>query len=103
MNSNILVLPSIEDGYGMVVPEAMSYGTIPFVSLNAGSSDLVENGINGFLFNCNNADELAKKIINYYSMEIENKMKIFDSCIHNISQKSWDDYALDFLRLINYL
>jgi glycosyltransferase involved in cell wall biosynthesis len=47
--SHVLVLPSLADGFGLVVPEAMACGVPVIVSQNAGSSALVVDGENGFI------------------------------------------------------
>ena len=101
LNSDILVLPSIEDGYGMVVPEAMSYGTIPFVSKNAGAADLISNNKNGFLYNINNSDELVKKIMIYWEMDLGQRMKFVENCISKVNKNNWNDYGLKIIDLID--
>ena len=47
--SHLLVLPSIEDGYGLVVPQAMACGCPVLASSEAGGSELIEEGVNGFI------------------------------------------------------
>ena len=47
--SHLLVLPSIEDGFGLVVPQALACGCPVLVSRAAGSSDLVTDSVDGFL------------------------------------------------------
>ncbi len=58
----VFILPSIHDGWGMVVNEAMSFGCIPVVSNGAGSSDQITHGVNGFVFKAGDVDELANCI-----------------------------------------
>jgi glycosyltransferase involved in cell wall biosynthesis len=59
---HILILPSVEDGFGLVVPEALSAGIPVLVSRNAGSCDLVRDGINGYTFEACNADAIVEAI-----------------------------------------
>lgn len=47
--ASVLVLPSICDGFGMVVTEAMAQGLPVICSANAGASQLVVEGANGFV------------------------------------------------------
>jgi glycosyltransferase involved in cell wall biosynthesis len=55
------ILPSRSDTWGLVVNEAMAAGLPVLVSTATGCHrDLVENGINGFVFDPKNVDELAK-------------------------------------------
>jgi glycosyltransferase involved in cell wall biosynthesis len=56
-----MVLPSRREGYGMVVIEAASYGT-PSVVVDGednAATELVEEGVNGFIASSASADELA--------------------------------------------
>jgi hypothetical protein len=47
--AHVLVLPSIQDGYGLVVPQAMASGLPCIVSANTGTADLVRHGVDGFI------------------------------------------------------
>lgn len=55
-----LILPSTEEQFGQVIPEALSMGVPVLVSDNCGARDhLVKTGINGFVFEPSNAEGLA--------------------------------------------
>ena len=47
--SHALVLPSIEDGFGLVLSEAMACGCPLIASTNTGGEDLFTDGVEGFL------------------------------------------------------
>jgi len=61
---DLMVLPSLfGEGLPMVILEAMALG-IPVVASNIeGIPELIEDGVNGFLFNAGDAEELSYKII----------------------------------------
>jgi glycosyltransferase involved in cell wall biosynthesis len=48
-SADIFVLPSVEDGYGLVTIEAMSAGLPVVVSDHAGSAEAVRDGETGFV------------------------------------------------------
>ncbi|WP_415427301.1 glycosyltransferase, partial [Staphylococcus borealis] len=55
-----LILPSTEEQFGQVIPEALSMGVPVLVSDNCGARDhLVKTWINGFVFEPSNAEGLA--------------------------------------------
>ena len=48
--SDIFVLPSLDDVYGMVIPEAMAFGKPVLCSKYANAKELVVDGVNGYTF-----------------------------------------------------
>lgn len=61
-NTDIFVHPTLEDCFPLVLIEALQFG-LPIISTyEGGIPDIVENGVNGFLVQKNNVNELATKI-----------------------------------------
>jgi glycosyltransferase involved in cell wall biosynthesis len=58
-NADVFVLPTLEDTWGVVTLEAMLFGKPILCSKGAGTSELVAHGENGYIFQPNDADELA--------------------------------------------
>ena len=58
-----MVLPSVDEPWGLVINEAV-YSQIPVVaSSDVGAAfDLIEEGVNGFIFKKENVSDLAIKI-----------------------------------------
>lgn len=61
---DIFVLPSIQpEPFGLVIIEAMEFG-LPVVATNhGGPTEIIENGIDGYLVGFCDADEMSQKII----------------------------------------
>lgn len=61
--SSILVLTSVYEPFGLVMPEAMSCG-IPVVAFDCpyGPSEIITDGIDGFLINCYDVEAFADKL-----------------------------------------
>ena len=60
--ADIFVLPSYREAFGAVTNEALLAGCMCVISKNAGSSCLIEDGINGYTFNPYSVNELIQAI-----------------------------------------
>ena len=74
-NSDFLFLPSSKEGLPRVVIEAMQCGVPPVVSTGANRSNIVEDEINGLVFETGNIVQATKKII-YCNINSEKYMKL---------------------------
>ena len=70
--SDVLVQPSLFDGWSMVVNEALACGCPVITTLNTGASDIIKDGINGFLINIKDSYQLADKM---YNLSIDKKLR----------------------------
>jgi glycosyltransferase involved in cell wall biosynthesis len=61
-HADIFVLPSVEDGFGLVTLEAMRAGLPVIVSDHAGSAEVVEEGVTGFVVPAKDVAALASRI-----------------------------------------
>jgi glycosyltransferase involved in cell wall biosynthesis len=60
--SHVLVLPSIEDGFGMVMAQAMACGCPVIASRNTGGEDLFKNGVEGYIVPIRDPNSLAERL-----------------------------------------
>lgn len=61
--ASALVLPSVEDGFGLVVPQALNCGCPCLVSDRVGAKDLIENHVNGSIVAFDNPDALLEELL----------------------------------------
>lgn len=83
--SDIFVLPSRYDGWGVVVNEALGAGLPLIVSDRVGAQDLVNDGINGFIIPAGSIDPLATALLNL--AKSESARQSFSSMS---AQQSWN-------------
>ncbi|WP_026776869.1 glycosyltransferase [Polaribacter sp. Hel_I_88] len=99
-DSDILFVPSVFDGWGAVVNEALSKNLAILSSdMVYSSRSLVKQGVNGFVFNNNNLKEMT----NYIDYFFINKHKVLDfKKSSGIIYKEWNpnNAAQSFLKLI---
>ena len=63
LDSSIYLMTSHTESFGLVLIEAMSYG-IPCIAYTSaqGANEIINDGVNGYLINDRNEDEMIKKI-----------------------------------------
>ena len=72
---DVFVLPSREDTWGVVALEAMAFGKPVLCSRLAGSSELVEHGVSGYVFDPETPDDLAN-----YMMQFIHRPQLIARC-----------------------
>ncbi|MEO8202481.1 MAG: glycosyltransferase family 4 protein, partial [Betaproteobacteria bacterium] len=95
--SSVLAFPTLCDGFGMVVTEAFSRGLPVITTVNAGASDLVAEGRNGFLVPPADADALAERL----QWCIDNPSALHDmreAALLTAEENSWAHFRDEFKR-----
>lgn len=89
--ASVAVVPSIEEGFGMVVTEAMASGLPVIISENVGARDLVTDGEEGFIIPIRNARAIGNAI--RYLYEDEGRRKEMGKKARNrIEDYTWERY-----------
>lgn len=97
--ADIFIFPSLGDGMGLSVLEAMSCGLCCIVTRNAGASDAIVDGVNGFVVDAQNEEVLKEKILWLY----ENKnvlSQIGKEAIKSIEKYTWDNYESNVAKIL---
>ena len=76
LSSDVMVFPSLADGFGQAVLEAMACGVVPVCSENAGASSIIKDGENGFVVKAFDSDAIFEKLV-YLS---ENRSVLDELC-----------------------
>lgn len=70
--SDVLVLPSFSEPWGLVVNEAMACGLPVAVSNKCGcTAELVKESENGFMFNPENVNEIAETLVKFMDKKLD--------------------------------
>lgn len=97
---SMFALPSVADGFGMVVPQAMACGLPAVVSENVGASDIITDGVDGFIVPIRDVETLKNKILKLYEQpKLAEDMK--NAALSKAkTELSWDAYGN---RLVKFL
>ena len=101
-DKDIIISSSFYENFSISVVEAMAAGLVPIVTKETGMSELIQNGVNGFVFNYGDSFMLIK-LLNILSEDFP-KLKIINTNVRKIFvQLSWEKIAADYSILYNRL
>lgn len=99
LRSSVLVLPTLCDGFGMVVTEALAHGLPVITTANAGAADAIVPGRNGFVIPAGDEDALAEIM----AWIVDHPREVFEmrrTALAGAARWTWSDYRA---RLIDSL
>lgn len=96
--ADIFILPSLSEGMPLVVLDAMGTGLPIIASRVEGIDELVEDGVNGALFNTADVDELAQCLIKLINAG-EKRLEIGKANNEKVKPYDWKNIANAYLAL----
>lgn len=90
-DADLLVFPTLLDGFGMVLTEALAAGLPVLTTPRAGSSDLIDPGVNGFIVNPADASAIAERLA-WCVENTEQLRSMRPACISSAARWQWTDY-----------
>lgn len=97
--STAFVLPSVEDGFGYVTTEAMGCGLPAVVSDAAGSAEVVENGVTGFVVPARSVDAIEASLTTLHrDHDLRTEMSV-RAAMSSRDRLRWSDYAARLVQL----
>ena len=100
LESDILILPSLAEAFGLVVAEALSTGTVVIVSENCGAADLVKHDFNGYVVPIRSPEVIANILINLAN-DREKLYALKKNALSTSYENTWDTYAEGLINVIN--
>ena len=71
--ADLMIFPSISDGWGMVVNEALQSSVPVLISHQCGAKELIKDGYNGLIFKGNDLKSLTKNLMKFLALPIEKR------------------------------
>jgi UDP-glucose:(heptosyl)LPS alpha-1,3-glucosyltransferase len=90
--SDVFVMPSLFDTFGMAALEAMAAGLPVIITRNVGARDLVENGVNGFVLQDNPSPPEFGECLAVL-LDKERRLRMGEMAKREASKHTWDQVA----------
>lgn len=98
-NSSIYLAPSLQEGWGLTVGEAMICGAAVVCTDTKGFREMVTDGESGLMVPIKNSEALAEAIISLIE-DNERRIKLAKNGVKTISNFSWEKSFVQFEKLI---
>lgn len=92
--ADIFVFPTLSDGFGMVVTEAMSQGTPVITTPNGCGGDLIVDGENGWLVPAADSEALRQKILDII-VEPSILEQVGKAALKTAERRPWEVYGAE--------
>jgi glycosyltransferase involved in cell wall biosynthesis len=94
-NSDIFIMPSILETFGLIYAEAMSQGIPIIYSKGQGFDGQFENGEVGYAVNCFDYRDISNKIIDLYN----NYKQFSERCVSLVEKFNWLTIAREYKKI----
>ena len=98
--SDAFIMISRNEAFGLVYLEAMARGCITIASREEGFDGIIQDGVNGFLCEAGNSDELASIITRLRSMPMDELQRVSDAAVKTACELTDEKAAAYYLRQI---
>lgn len=91
--ASVMVMPSVADGFGLVVLQALACARPVLVCENVGASDYIKQGENGYVFGLRDSNALAEHLCTLAS-NAELLQSLSRNAVATVQRGlTWDDYC----------
>ena len=97
--SQVLVFPTLCDGFGMVVPEAMVQGCAVLSTANAGAADWIREGKNGWVVPAGSVKALREGLERVFASRPQLE-EMRTEAQETATRNTWEDFRVRFVEAI---
>ena len=94
--SHIFIFPSMGEGFGLVIPEALSSGLPVIASSNCSGPDIIQDGYNGFVIESGSTEQLIEKI-KWFMENMDKLPEMQENAIKSVRDMTWEAYEKNLI------
>jgi glycosyltransferase involved in cell wall biosynthesis len=98
--ADLLVFPTLCDGFGLVIAEALSRGLPVLTTRQAGAADLIIDQVNGLMVEAGSAEALRQGLA-WAASHRKDLHKMRGAALRTAAENQWSDYRLRLLRALH--
>jgi len=91
---DVFVFPTLHDGYGQVLPQAMASGLVPIATDHCGAAELIRDGQNGLVVPAGDAEAIAARLSDLVS-DLSRVKHLREAAALVGRESSWTKYSRD--------
>jgi len=99
-NHDILVFPTLFEGYALVINEALSQGLPVITTVNSGGSETIRNGVEGFIVPIRDSLAIVQRIQQLIDHP-DQLQGMRQACLRRAAQLTWDVYEMKMAKILN--
>jgi glycosyltransferase involved in cell wall biosynthesis len=92
------VLPSLHEGFGLVLGEAMAQGLVVIATAHSAAPDLIDEGVDGFIIPIRSSDAIVEKL-ELLLREPARLREMKQTARRKAATHSWETYRYALVRL----
>jgi alpha-maltose-1-phosphate synthase len=94
----VLVLPSLFEGFGLVILEAMAQGTPVIATEHTAGPDIIKDGVDGFVVPLRSAETIAEKL-DLLARDREGLIAMKSAAQRRAGSFQWESYRDGIVRV----
>lgn len=99
---DVLVLPSLFEGFGLVILEAMAQGVPVVTTDHTAGPDVIQNGVEGFIVPIRSAETIAEKL-DLLASDHERLLEMKSAAKRKAASLGWESYRQQLVKVAREL
>lgn len=96
---DVLIFPSLFEGFGLVITEAMSQGTPVITTDRTAGPDVIDHGVDGWVIRAGSANEI-RRMLDYILSHRSMLEDVGRAAMQRAQKRPWEVYGMELARAV---